>query len=55
MDHLTDLGAFIEGLANTKAAGDVAVARPPAKRARTAISVGMEEQSWGDFLTCTIQ
>jgi hypothetical protein len=141
LDHLKNLGGFIEGLANTKAAGDVAVAqsiiqstgfplrksgakpakgpsakspskgvldvfvpaddkrgvrlaqysidggkswslplvvhgagveisglksgieamvrlavnRPPAKRARTRISAGMEDQVWGDFLTCTIQ
>jgi hypothetical protein len=49
-------GVMISGLkSGIEAQVRLAVNRPPAKRARTAISAGMEDQSWGDILTCTVQ
>jgi hypothetical protein len=49
-------GVMISGLkSGIEAQVRLAVSRPPAKRARTAVTAGMEDQSWGDILTCTIQ
>jgi hypothetical protein len=49
-------GAVISGLkSGIEAQVRLAVNRAPAKRARTTVAAGMEDQAWGDILTCTIQ